>query len=160
MAIASHPNLVENAFVAVLAGQNPNPWAADLNIQGGGLRIFPGETNLDKDGTRIVAYIPGNEMGEEDPPTSGNRWCDCVIELRTPTSRANGATNLANHQANAAALQAVILNINLPDLLSSAIQNFACFGLVDRTPMEEQAEDYWMAGYKVRLLSCPSTIPA
>jgi hypothetical protein len=157
-----HSELIENAFVNYLTGLGPpSPWSA-------GLLILPGENNLDKDGARIVAYVPRDGgMGEEDPPTSGNRWADPVIELRTPffqrtpaQIKAGVPDPLAAHQANAAALQSAILSNQLPDLLTAAIEGFTCWGVAERQPMREQESHFWASGWRVRLLSCPASFPA
>lgn len=150
-----HPELIETAFVNYLTG---------LSVWSAGLLIFPGENNLDKDDARIVAYIDG-EMGDEDPPNSGNRWADVIIELRTPFGQltakevaANVADPLAVHKANAAALATAIESNTLPDQLTAAVDGFTCFGLAQRTPTREERPEYWSSGWKVRLFSCPSDI--
>ena len=146
-----HAQLIEAAFVEYLQTMlvaNASPWTQPLEI-------YPGENNLDKDVSRIVAYV--EEFGAEDPPCSGNRWCVVNIELRTPFF--NGKVNLlANHQANANALQVAILNTSLPDNLTTAIPGFNCFGVTDRQPIRHQGENYWMSGWKINMFSCPSQL--
>jgi hypothetical protein len=148
--MAEHAELIENAFVNYLeplAG-----WSA-------GLLIFPGENNLDKTGARIVAYVEG-DLGEEDPPTSGNRWADVVVELRTPFQNKTPALNpQTQHSANAAILATAISSATLPDLLTAAIANFTCQGITERTPMRSQESNYWMSGWKVKIYSCPASFP-
>ena len=153
-----HAQLIETSAVNYLAGLNT--WTQPL-------LFLAGESNLDKAEARIVAYLPEGAFGEEDPPTSGNRWCDLTFELRTPFSKltaaqvAAGAVDpLTQHQNNAAALAAAVLNVNLPDLLTAAVAGFTCFGLTERTPLRQQDAQFWMSGWKVRLLSCPSAIAA
>ena len=83
-----HPELIEAAFVAYLSGLSG--WSS-------GLQIFPGQNNLDKTGARIVAFVDG-DLGSEDPPLSGNRVGDAIIELRTPFSKATPSP-LVSHQS-------------------------------------------------------------
>ena len=165
--MAEHPELVENAFVAYLTAINPSPWNSDLS-DGDHLRIYPGENDLDKSGSTISCFISGS-MGEEDPPTSGNRWCEVHIELWTPVTQPSGPAevdpNNANaskvleiHKDNAAALQTAILDTALPDKLTSAISGFNCFGLSERTPIREQTENGWKSGYRVKIYSCPTAL--
>jgi hypothetical protein len=157
-----HIELIESAFVNYLATQVN----AGASVWTDGLLILPGENNVDKDAARIVAYVEG-DLGEEDPPLTGNRWADVVIELRTPFSKltkakieAGAASPLEAHKANADALQTALLSVTLPEQLSAAIDGFTCFGLGNRTPTREQAPNYWSSGWKIRIYSCPSLIPA
>lgn len=152
-----HPQLIEAAFTAYLAGLGgwTNP-----------LLFLAGESNIDKTSARIVSYVEG-DLGEEEPPTSGNRWADVVVELRTPFYTLTAADvaagtpqPLAVHQANATNLQTGILAVTLPDLLNAAVANFTVFGLTDRQPMRKQEGEFWSSGWKVRILSCPSAIAA
>jgi len=154
----THTELLENAFVNYLT--TFSGWQA-------GLLIFPGENNIGKSGRRIVAYIPGGVMGDEDPPNSGNRWAEIEVELRTPFFRltpsqiaAGTPDPLVTHQADAANLLSAITSSTLPDQLTAAQSGFTCFGLAERTPMEEQGDNFWISAWKIRLLSCPSTIAA
>ena len=149
-----HKELIEGAFVNYLAALDV--WTESLNV-----RIFAGQNNLDKDGARIVCYV--DDVGQEDPPTSGNRTSDAFIELRTPFSKltakekADGVVEpLIDHRSNAAALQSAILSITLPEDLSSAIAGFTCFGIIDRQPISEQQEGGWISKWKVNLHSCPT----
>lgn len=170
--MADHPELVETAFSEYL--RSLTDWNDDLG-NGEELRIYPGESDRGLDGAAIACYIPDGQMGEEDPPCSGNRWCDIHIELTTPVTTPadeSGDTTvdpeaadspeisivLKNHKENADALQAAILDTNLPDLLSEAIDGFCCFGVVQRTPVVERTPEYWKSGWVVKLLSCPSAI--
>ena len=143
-----HPQLIESALIAYLSS---------LNVWTAGLLILPGENNVDKSGARIVAYVEG-DMGNEDPPLSGNRWADVVVELRTPFSKTG--TPLTSHQANAAALSTALLSTTLPDSLTSAISGFTCFGLSERTPTREQKPEYWSSGFRIKIYSAPSSISA
>ena len=65
---------------------------------------------------------------------------------------------LAAHKAAAASLQDAVLDTNLPDLLTAAISDFCCFGIVDRTPFRDQDANAWTSGWRVMLHSCPSAI--
>ena len=155
-----HPQLIESAFVAYLTVFQTgmpaaSPWPA-------GMGIFPGENNLDKLGQRIVCYVEDGELGEEEPPNSGNRWAEPIVELRTPFNLPVGTATspLVSHQAVSDALQSAILSNTLPDQLNTAQPLFTVFGLTDRKPMREQGENYWLSAWRVRLLSCASAIPA
>jgi hypothetical protein len=152
-----HAELIESAFVNYLSGIRPSPWSD-------GLLIFPGENNLDKSGARIVAYVPEDGVGEEDPPLSGNRICDVVIELRTPFSKltakdiaAKATQPLVVHQLNADALQAALLSTTLPDDISAAIPGLSVWGIIDRKQMREQKANYWGSGWTIKMLSCPAS---
>lgn len=164
--MAEHAELIETSVVNYLLGLTSGDpaisvWSASLKTTDGkSHRIFAGENNLDKDGQRIVAFVEG-DLGPEDPPCSGNRWADVVVELRTPFSTpTQGAdTVLPSHKANAAALEAAILTSSLPELLTDSVVGFRCFGLDgNRQPMRHQDSNYWSSGYKFRLYSCPSAI--
>lgn len=144
-----HPELIENAFVNHLSS---------LNVWTAGLQILAGENNIDKSGARIVAVVDG-DLGNEDPPLSGNRWADVLVELRTPFSKATPSPLVA-HQANAAALQTALTATGLPESLTAAQAGFTCFGLGERTPGREQKPEYWSSYWTIRIYSCPSTIAA
>lgn len=162
--ISEHAELVETAFVEYLLSLDPPPWQPSLTSSGGDAafqRIFPGENNLNKDGQNIVAFVDG-DMGDEDPPCSGNRWCDVVVRLKTPATVPAGATDadvLAGHKAMVASLQKAILVADLADKLTEAIANFTCFGITDRQPFRAQDDSGWVSGWKVRLYSCPAEFP-
>lgn len=159
MPIKEHPQLIEDAFVAYLTNQNPVPWGDDLVADNGedeGLRIFSAEDFQDKDGNRIV--VTAASVGDEDPPCSGNRWAEVTVELRSMVL-ADGSVSLASHQANANALQALMLSTTLPDQLTAATGNFRCFGVIQRNPYREEGDHYWASGWRIRLLSCPSAMP-
>ena len=152
-----HPELIENAFVNYLTTKGG--WTNNL-------LLLAGENNVDNSDARSVAYVEG-DLGEEAPPLSGNRWADVVVELRTPYSKltaaekANGTTDpLPQHKANATNLQTVMLSQTLPEDLTAAQANFTCFGLSERTPMRKQDGNYWGTGWKMKIYSCPSAIPA
>lgn len=145
-----HAELIENSFVNYLTPLGG--WLA-------GLQILAGENNVDKTGARIVAYVHG-DLGDEDPPTSGNRWADVMIELRTPFQKATAALNpQQQHSANANILASAILAATLPDLLTAAIAGFTCLGITDRVPGREQEKNYWASSWKVKMLSCPASFP-
>ena len=144
-----HSTLIEAALVQYLQSilvAGVSPWIRPLDI-------YQGFNNLDKDNSRIVAYV--DDLGNEDPPCSGNRWADVLVELRTPFFIGK-VDMLAKHQANAGMLQSAILNTNLPDLLTSAIAGFTCFGITDRQNVGHEGENYWMSGWKITMLSCPA----
>lgn len=158
-----HSELVEGAFVnyltLIVSGNPP------ATVWPDGLNIYPGENNVDKDGQRIVCFIEGGEMGEEDPPMSGNRWCDCTLQLRTPFSKLTKAQKeagedevLDSHKAAANALQTAALSETLELQLTAAIDDFRCFGVTSRTPIRDQQDNAWVSGWKIKLLSCPSAI--
>jgi hypothetical protein len=163
--MAEHAELIETSLVnylTPLTSGNPaaSVWSASLQ-SGSSFRIFAGENNEDKDGSCILVFVQ-DDLGPEDPPCSGNRWADVTIELRTsfniPTE--TEASPLVNHKLDAAALETAILADTLPDLLTASIDGFRCFGIDgDRKPYRNQDENYWASGYKLRIYSCPSTIP-
>lgn len=154
--MAEHAELIENAFVNYLKAINPYPFTADL-------LILAGENNTDKNDARIVAYVAHDGVGQEDSPLSGNRQCECYIELRTPFSKLtqkevdSGVLQpLAAHKANVDALQAALLSRTLPDDLTAAIAGFTCFGIIDRQQTREQKDNYWSSGWLIKMLSCPA----
>jgi hypothetical protein len=156
-----HPQLLESAAVAYLVGlatNNPTYWDDLLEDAAGNLRINAGESSSEKDGQNIVAYISG-DMGEEDPPCSGNRWADLIIALHTPSVKRTSDAQLASHQANADALQSALLAPTLPDLLTAAQAGLTVFGIKDRMPFREQDGLGWTSGWKIGLYSCPATFP-
>ena len=151
----THIEKLENAFVNYLTG---------LTVWTDGLLVLAGENNVDKDASRIVAYVEGGELEDEDPPLSGNRPASVVVELRTPFTKltakeiAAGTTQpLLQHQANAAALQTAISSATLDDQLTAAIAGFTVLGIHNRSEIYGQEENYWMGGWRVRLLSCPKS---
>jgi len=150
----NHPTLLENAFTLYLGSLI---WPSQLDF-------FAGENNIDKNGPRIVSYIEGGELGDEEPPTSGNRWFEITCELRTPAFKltANQIANnipqpLAQHQANEDALQTAICNVNICSLLenSSNPPVVTIFGIVDRKPGRDQEDNGWISTWKIRGLSAP-----
>lgn len=165
-----HVELIEGAFVDYLFfaknGAGASVWPPGFDVA----RIFPGQNNLDKDGQRIVAYVDG-DLGEEDPPNSGNRWADVIVQLRTPFSKltaeqkAKGSQEpLDLHKAVASALQVAIAGdgtaTGIDDVkLTSAIDGFTCFGFSNRSPFREQEDNAWVSGWKLRMISCPSAFP-
>ena len=170
-----HAQLIEAALVAYLTGLNdgadpPNSlWPASLMVSGTPpvLRISAGEDILLKDGQCVVCSV-GKDFTEEYPPSSGNRWCECAVELKTPVTQLSPSqlasnpvppTALANHRAAANVLENAVLVQNFPDLLTAASNGLTCFGVTDRLPVREQTKDYWLSGFKFRLYSCPSEFP-
>lgn len=153
----THIDKIENAFVNYLKSIDPNPWTS-------GLLILAGENNVDKDAARIVAYVEGGDLEDEEPPLSGNRLAVVLVELRTPFSKltakqiaAGEAEPLAKHQANSDALQSAILAADLGDKLTAAIAGFTVLGIYNRSETYGQEENFWMNGWRVRLLSCPKS---
>lgn len=156
--MSEHAELIENAWVEYLKNIDPPPWLPMIT-NNGEPHIFPGENNLAKDGQNIVAYV--EDLGPEEPPLSGNRTSTVVIRLKTPVIKKVNPTDtdyLAAHKAAAASLQDAILDTNLPDLLTAAIADFCCFGIVDRTPFRDQDANAWTSGWRVMLHSCPSAV--
>lgn len=153
-----HPELLETAGVNYLAGLGMDYWDELLTNAGGTLRIYPGENSLDMDGQTIVVFLDG-DLGDEEPPCSGNRWADVIFRLKTPSIKKKDDVQLKAHKANADALQRAILDVNLPSLLTASVAGFRCFGLAERMPFREQDATGWVSGYRVRLYSCPSAIP-
>jgi hypothetical protein len=157
-----HAQLLEVAFVNYLAGlQSGNPL---VTIWPAGLNIYPGENNLDKNGIRIVCYVEGNALGDEEPPNSGNRRFEISCQLRTPIRKLtadeieNNTTDpFAQHQATATLLSSAILSNNLPTLLENSQAGLTVFGLTNRTQFREQNDGDWVTGWKVSGLSCPCT---
>ena len=152
--MAEHAELIENAFVNYL--KTIGSFSADL-------LIFPGENNLDKNDARIVAYIEGGDLGQEDPPLSGNHMTNVDVQLRTPFARLTAAEKakgvqepLDQHKANAAALSTAILSASLPDLLTTA--GFTCMGIFSRTPKREQQDNAWVSSWTIGIYSCPSAL--
>lgn len=149
-----HCELIEGASVNYLAELMPDNFL-----------VYPGENNLDKSGQRIVCYVEGNELGEEDPPNSGNRWGDVVWQLRTPFSKLTGkekaageAEVLDSHKAAANDLQAAVLALD-DEKFTAAIPGFTCWGIVNRTQIRDQEENGWVSGWRIRFLSCPAAFP-
>ena len=158
--MAEHAELIENAFVNYLKAINPYPFSADL-------LIFPGENNLDKNDARIVAYIEGGDLRQEDPPLSGNRMTSVDVQLRTPFSKlapaekAKGVQEpLDQHKSNAAALSTAMLSASLPDDLTSSQAGFTCMGIFSRTPKREQQDNAWVSSWTIGIYSCPSALAA
>lgn len=154
-----HAELIEGAFVNYLSDAANATWPASFDVG----RIFPGENNLDKDGQRIVCYLEGGDLGEEDPPLSGNRMTTVTVQLRTPFSKLTAAQKAAGqpepldgHKAVADALQSAITAAN-DENLTAAITGWTCFGLADCSPFREQEDNAWVSGWKLKIYSCPSS---
>jgi hypothetical protein len=171
--IYEHPRLIEESMREYLLGLDPRPWGTSLTGSGDPAvpRIYAGENNLLKDGQNIVAFVEG-DLGDEDPPMSGNRWADLIVRLKTPARISAAGTEvegLEEHQLMAAALQKAILgdgtdagNITCETLaarLSAAVDDFTCFGITNRMPFRAQDDSGWVSGWTLRLYSCPSAIP-
>jgi hypothetical protein len=150
--MSEHAQLIQSAFVSYLSAINPSPWAEDLTGDSG-LRIFAGESNDTKSGTRIVCSVSGDMT--EEPPCSGNRWADVQVELRTPVQD-DGGVSFGFHQANAAALQTALMDVNLPDSLTSQSIGITVFGVTDRNPSQDESENYWASTMSIRVYSAPS----
>jgi hypothetical protein len=148
-----HAEKIETAFVNYLTAQTSFS---------SGLLIYPGENNLDKTGSRIVAYV-GNDLGNEEPPLSGNRTTAVTVELRTPYTKLTAAEaaagtsqSLTEHKANAGALETALFSATLPEDLTAATTGFTCFGIADRQPERAQDGNFWQSAYKITIYSCAS----
>lgn len=153
------PEKLESALVAYLKTLT---WPDSLKDSEGNLRIFPGESDADKDG-QCVPCIAGDSE-QEDPPFSGNQWFTPRLELRTPAGTAD-STQLADHKAAAEVLKAGIQISDLKDRVLTAaaalavadapnfgdLVNFTIFGIPARQPIREQADTYFMSGYALRI---------
>ena len=153
-----HAELIETAGVNYLAGLK---WPAGFTKA----QISPGQSATDIAAALISVSVEG-DLGPEYPLFSGNRWADVKIELKTPVATqtpdqvaAGAQTPLALHSLVAAALQDAVMDSNLPALLTAAVAGFTAFGVIDRCPIREQTENYWLSGWRFRLLSCPSAFP-
>lgn len=114
--------------------------------------IRTSESDEDKNDSTIVAMVDG-DMGDEEPPFSNNRWCEFVIELRTPVLQDDPDNDwLADHSANTAALENCILD----DAFETALRNsqIYVYKVMNRRPFSEQNQDYWASGYRLRIYSC------
>lgn len=143
-----HGKQLESAFASRLIAINPSPWQEDLTDADNGLRIYGGENELEKNGTRIVCYISGDL--NEDPPFSGNRWCDLLIELKTPVVDDGGAS-LALHESNATALQNAIMDDGLVSGVNTS--TLLVYGITEKTQFRGQDESAWTSGFKLRVYS-------
>ena len=139
--MAEHSQRIEDALVAYLQ---------TLTTFSGSPLIHAGESDDDKTTAVLVARIDG-DMENEDPAYSNNRWCNAVIELRTPISEDDSTDWLAQHKLNAAALEDAILDDGFESGISNA--SLYVYKAIDRVPIREQAADYWMSGYRFRLYS-------
>jgi hypothetical protein len=138
-----HPQRIESNVVAYLQG---------LSTFSSGLTIHAGETDEEKTSATIIARVDG-DMGDEEPPFSNNRWCDFVIELRTPVTQDDPDTDWeAQHESNAAALEDAVLT----DAFESSISGSTLYAYraVNRTAIREQNQDMWISGYRFRIYSC------
>lgn len=149
----THAEKIEAAMVAYLSAQAfPDTLENDDEEK----RIFAGESEEVKDGQCILCIM--DDMQEEFPERSGNRYSLCRVELRTSVEARpeNAATTaLEDHIAAAEILESALLDNDLAALLTAAIADFTAFGILDRQPIQEQNENYWMNGYTFRLYSCP-----
>ena len=150
--MAEHPERIESAVVSYLQGLPPGTWNQTiLDDTTGNIRIFSGESEQDKTGQCIICRVDGN-MGDEDPPFSNNRWCDFVIELHTPIIQEDINQDWMDaHKSNATAIEGAIL----VDTFESSISNsgLLCYKAINRQPIREQTENYWVSGYRFRLYS-------
>lgn len=158
-----HTQLLEQAFTNYLEDLTTGNPA--VSVWPAGLVVYPGENNLDKNGQRIVCYIEGGQLGDEEPINSGNRNFDIICELRTPWRKLSDkdiASNVTDpfitHQAAASALQDGIV-ASLPDLLMTAQAGLTIIGLKNRTQIRLQEDQAWVSGWKITGLSCPCTFP-
>ena len=142
-----HFQLIQSAFASYLSAIDPSPWAEDLTGDSG-LRIFAGQDDGTKDGSRIVCAVSGDLT--EQPQFSGNRWADVEISLRTPVVDDGGAS-LTYHQANAAALQSALMDTGLvAGLQSDALY---VYQVLDRNPFQSEDADFWESGMRMRVYS-------
>lgn len=148
---ADHSKKVETAFATYLQGLST--WPATL------ASITAGENNTDMTGQNIVCWVDGNSQ-PEDPPLSGNRRHECFIRLRTPVVRddPNGAA-YAGHLAAEQAIENAVTVTGLELLLTAAVANFTCFGIVEHTAFSQQTDTDWESGYMMTIYSCPSSFP-
>lgn len=143
-----HPQKIETAFVNVLAAQ---AWPATFDTA----RILPGESDSQKTGQCVLCICEDSD--QEDPPSTGDKWNTVRVELRTPALRDQSAT-IAKHRSAAAVLENTVLDTTLKDLLTAAIADFTVIGILDRLPIRDQNDNYWMSGYTLRVLSCSSDV--
>lgn len=148
-----HPQAIEAAVVAYLGAITPSPWAEDLTNDSGDLRIYAGANHLDKDGTRIVCYCDG-ELTEQ-PPFSGNRFADVVVELKTPVQEDGGAS-LTLHETNADALKDALMADDLQTQLN-AVGGIYFYQIIERNTYREQDENAWTSGFRLRTYSFMTT---
>jgi len=151
--VAEHAELLETAFVDYLLGISPSPW--DANLSGTiGLRIFPGENNLEKDGACILCYCSDLT---EDIAFSGNRWADFTVELKTPfnVDPDDPDADLLSHQANAAALSNAINDTTLIASLNSS--SLLVYSITEKSPHRSQDESSWVSGWSLKVYSCKLT---
>lgn len=117
-----------------------------------GLTFRVGESDEDKTADTVTCYVDG-DMGDEMPEFSNNRYCEFVVELKTPVIQDDPDTNwLSRHQTNTAAIENAILDDGFEAAISnSTIYVYRC---MNRRPIDEQTPDYWMSGYRFRIYSC------
>lgn len=155
----SHSEKIEQSGVAYLTA-NGASLPDTLKISAGVYRIFPGESDSVKDAQCILWIM--DTAQEEFPEKSGNRYSIVRVELHTPVRiAAPGETDvdaLEDHEEAVTALEQLLLVDDLAAQLSAAIANFTVMGILDRQPIEEETDDYWMNGYEFRIYSCPSSV--
>lgn len=143
-----HAQKIQAAFAAYLAGITPSPWAEDLTNADGALRIFAGQSDDTKDGTRIVCAVSGDLT--EMPAFSGNRWADVEISLKTPVVDDGGAS-LTYHQQNAAALESALMDTGLVAGLQTS--GLYVYQVLDRNTYQAEDADGWESGMRLRVYS-------
>lgn len=168
---AEHQELIEKAFVALLLDPTQAfDWPASLkNGAADAPAIYTGQADTTKKGQNVSCAAPA-EMGEEDPLSSGNFWCELRVELRTPkeeatpdAAAAGAQTSLQAHQAAAATLRSAIMVADLEgdvaaanDALAGGPLDFTLIGVRRRTPFKDESDpECWVSGFVVECLSCP-----
>lgn len=152
----THSQKIEAAMVGYLQGIAGNPWPDALKNGSTELRIFAGESEDLKDGQTILCVM--DSMQEEFPEKSGNRYSLCRIELRTPVKKKGQVSDpdpINEHIDTAEVLETAVLDDNLAALLTASTADFTAMAVLDRQPVQDPTENYWMTGWTFRLYSCP-----
>lgn len=141
-----HAQTLAQSFVDYLTSLDV--WQEDLTNADGAKRIFAGEDTGTKDAARIICYCAGDL--QEQPPMTGNRWADFMVELKTPMVE-DGGVSLSFHKENAAALEAAIMD----SALSASLRNSAIYvyQATERNPFQDEDEMGWTSGIKLRVFS-------
>ncbi len=119
-------------------------------------QIQPGESDADIT-AQVIRCIAG-DASQEYPQGSGNFRFPVVVELLTPIAAqtaaeaasddvAQSTSQIDKHKAIAAILETAIMVNNLPALLTAAVDDFTCIGILDRLPQRGQAADLYVSGF-------------
>ena len=139
-------------------------WSSSLQRGAGQnfeLRIFPGESDEEKNGQCILCIAERDFP--EHIPSSAIYEVPIRVVLRTPTKVLTSAEKqanppvtepLVNHQTAAAALRTAMMAVGLELLLTAAQQDFTVFGMLERQPTREQDNPYWESGISAKLVCC------